>query len=77
MPELVILRCILSLRRPLPYGRTKIALRRGLITERSEVYTLRLVDRVFVRFLCELLKLRSCLLEGVQLHRRLQGCQTK
>ena len=46
-----------------------------LITERSEVYTR--VDRVFVRFLCELLKLRCCLLEGVQLHRRLQGCQTK
>ena len=46
-----------------------------IITERSEVYTG--VDRVFVRFLCELLKLRSCLLEGVQLHRWLQGCQTK
>jgi hypothetical protein len=32
-----------------------------LITERSEVYMRR--DRVFVRLLCELLKLRSCLLQ--------------
>jgi hypothetical protein len=43
-----------------------------VITERSER-----LDRVFVRLLCELLKLLFCLLEWVQLHRRLQGCQTK